>query len=72
MRNLVLSAGAVALVIPAFAWDVEHDEVAQLTGEFLPVEIKAHFDFDDFNVLMSYCHFPDKTEWEPRRWRTLE
>lgn len=41
MRNLVLSAGVVAQVISAFAWDVEHDEVAQLTGEFLSVEIEG-------------------------------
>ena len=43
---LALAAGSV------FAWDVEHDELAQLTGEFLPDEIRAQFDFD---VLMSYC-----------------
>ena len=58
--------------LSAFAWDVEHDEVAQLTGEALPEEIKAQFDFDDFNTLMSYCHFPDMTEWEPRRFRDLD
>jgi hypothetical protein len=46
-----------------FAWDVEHDEVAQLTGEFLPKEVKATFDFDDFAILMANCHFPDMTEW---------
>lgn len=34
-----------------FAWDVEHDELAQLTGETLPAEIKAQFDFDDFEPL---------------------
>ena len=58
--------------LSAWAWDVEHDEVAQLTGEFLPAEIRAQFDFDDFDVLMSYCHFPDMTEWEPRRFRNLD
>ena len=51
----------------ACAWDVEHDEVAQLVGESLPAEIKASFDFDDFGVLMAFCHFPDMMEWEPRR-----
>lgn len=56
----------------AFAWDVEHDEIAQLVGESLPAEIKASFDFDDFGVLMAFCHFPDMTEWEPRRWRTVD
>ena len=59
-----------------FAWDVEHDEVAQLTGEFLPKEIKATFDFDDFAILMANCHFPDMTEWPcengRRRFHTLE
>ena len=56
----------------ACAWDVEHDEVAQLVGESLPREMKTFFDFDDFATLMGYCHFPDMTEWEPRRWRTLD
>ena len=59
-----------------FAWDVEHDEVAQLTGEFLPKEVKATFDFDDFAILMANCHFPDMTEWPcengRRRFHTLE
>ena len=72
MKDLVLCVGAAMSAFSAFAWDVEHDEVAQLTGEALPAEIKAQFDFDDFDTLMSYCHFPDMTEWEPRRWRTLD
>ena len=59
-----------------FAWDVEHDEVAHLTGEFLPREVKATFDFNDFAILMANCHFPDMTEWPcengKRRFHTLE
>ena len=71
----------IALVIVNFvsvlpAWDVEHDEVAQLTGEFLPREVKATFDFDDFAILMANCHFPDMTEWPcengKRRFHNLE
>ena len=58
------------------AWDVEHDGVAQLTGEFLPKEVKAVFDFDDFAILMANCHFPDMTEWPcengKRRFHTLQ
>ena len=75
MRTLLLRVAAAASLAfgpAAFAWDVEHDEVAQLAGETLPAEIKAQFDFDDFDVLMSHCHFPDMTEWEPQRWRTLD
>ena len=60
----------------AGAWDVEHDEVAQLTGEFLPAEVKATFDFKDFGILLANCHYPDMTEWGekggPRRFRTLQ
>ena len=63
----VCIACAVGGAGSAFAWDVEHDEIAQLVGESLPAEIKASFDFDDFGVLMAFCHFPDMTEWEPRR-----
>ena len=59
-----------------FAWDVEHDEVAHLTDEFLPREVKATFDFNDFAILMANCHFPDMTEWPcengKRRFHTLE
>lgn len=68
----VCIACAVGGAGSAFAWDVEHDEIAQLVGESLPAEIKASFDFDDFGVLMAFCHFPDMTEWEPRRWRTVD
>ena len=56
----------------AFAWDVEHDEIARLTGEALPAEIRAFFSFEDFGVLTGNCHFPDMTEREPRRWRTVD
>ena len=68
----VCVACVVGAAMDACAWDVEHDEVAQLVGESLPAEIKASFDFDDFATLMGYCHFPDMTEWEPRRWRTVD
>ena len=56
----------------AFAWDVEHDEIARLTGEALPAEIRSFFSFEDFGVLTGNCHFPDMTEREPRRWRTVD
>ena len=49
--RLGVACGMVALCLTAGAWDVEHDEIAQLTGECLPVEIKAQFDFDDFGAL---------------------
>ena len=59
-------------VTAVFAWDVEHDEIARLTGEALPAEIRAFFSFEDFGVLTGNCHFPDMTESEPRRWRTVD
>ena len=62
-RILAVIAVVVAFVCEALAWDVEHDEVAQLTGEFLPKEVKATFHFDDFAILMANCHFPDQIEW---------
>ena len=71
-RRCLVAFIVLCAVCRGFAWDVEHDEVAQLTGEFLPDEIRAQFDFDDFGVLMSYCHFADMTEWEPRRFRTID
>lgn len=52
--------------------DVEHDELAQLTGAFLPPEIKSFFTFDDFDTLIEYCHFPDMTEEPPSRFHTLD
>lgn len=77
MKRRLTILALVACVAPAlFAWDVEHDEVAQLTGEFLPKEIKATFDSDDFARLIAYCHYPDMMEWgekgKPRRYRTLD
>ena len=59
-------------MFPLFAWDVEHDELAQLVGENLPPEIKSFFKFEDFGTLIEYCHFPDMTDWEPRRWHDLD
>ena len=63
LRKTLTMAMAASLASAALAWDVEHDEVAQLTGEFLPKEVKLTFDFDDFAILMANCHFPDMTEW---------
>ena len=57
----LLTVGLCALSAPA--WDVEHDEVAQLTGEFLPREVQAWFSFADFGVLLASCHTPDLIEW---------
>lgn len=57
---------AVMLADPAFAWDVEHDEIAQLTCEYLPREVKDFFRFEDFGTILANCHFPDWLEWEPR------
>ena len=59
----------------AWGWDVEHDEIAQLTGEFLPAEVRRTLDFDDFGILLANCHFPDMTEWPEggkRRFHTAE
>lgn len=61
MKRMVLVLAAAALRV--MAWDVEHDEVAQLTGEFLPAEVKKIMTFDDFGILLANCHFPDMTEW---------
>ena len=58
----LIFAIVVCMASALFAWDVEHDEVAQLTGEFLPAEVKRVFTFDDFAILMANCHFPDMTE----------
>ena len=76
MKLKTMTMVLLACFAPAvLAWDVEHDEVAQLTGEFLPKEVKATFDFDDFAILMANCHFPDMTEWPcengSRRFHTL-
>ncbi len=67
---------AVGAATDACAWDVEHDEVAQLTGESLPREMKAFFDFDDFGILLANCHAPDMIHWPmadgKRRYATLD
>jgi len=68
---LVLTASLLATGA-AFAWDVEHDEVARLVGWALPQEIKSFFAFEDFDILLQYCHFPDMTDTEPRRFHTLD
>ena len=70
-RHVVCAALSLACSA-SFAWDVEHDELAQLVGETLPQEIKSFYTFDDFGTLLAYCHFPDMTEWEPRRFHTLD
>ena len=36
-------AAMACAVTSVFAWDVEHDEIARLTGEALPAEIRAFF-----------------------------
>ena len=77
-RNLAAVAFAAFAggVGRAYAWDVEHDEVAQLTGEFLPREMKSFFDFDDFGILLANCHAPDMIHWPmadgKRRYATLD
>ena len=75
-RLIAVFALTLCSVSVLLAWDVEHDEVAQLTGEFLPRDVKAAFDFSDFAILMANCHFPDMTEWPceggKRRFHTLE
>ena len=71
IKTVALAAMACAATA-AFGWDVEHDEIARLTGEALPAEIRAFFSFEDFGVLTGNCHFPDMTESEPRRWRTVD
>ena len=76
MPKKVLCACVAVCACCAWGWDVEHDEVAQLTGEFLPAEIRRTMDFDDFGILMANCHFPDMTEWPAedgkRRFHTVE
>ena len=70
----VVCACAAGVAACAQGWDVEHDEVAQLTGEFLPAEVRRTLDFDDFGILLANCHFPDMTEWPEngkRRFRTV-
>ena len=70
--KVAVCAAMACAATAAFGWDVEHDEIARLTGEALPAEIRAFFSFEDFGVLTGNCHFPDMTESEPRRWRTVD
>ena len=72
MNRVSLIALTAMLSCASFAWDVEHDELAQLVGETLPKEIKEFYTFDDFGTLMAYCHFPDMTDFEPRRFHALD
>ena len=76
VKRATLILAFAVYIVPVLAWDVEHDVIAQLTGEFLPAEIKATFDADDFARLTAYCHYPDMMEWDgngkPRRWATLD
>lgn len=76
MRTGLLIVPVVLAAASACAWDVEHDEIAQLTGEFLPDEIRRTLTFDDFATLLSNCHYPDMSEWPMengrRRNHTLE
>jgi len=57
LASLVLATGT------AFGWDVEHDELAELTCEFLPADVKSVLGFDDFGIIMANCHFPDWMHW---------
>ncbi len=72
MKLAACAACALLAGATAFAWEVEHDEVARLTGEFLPAEIRATFDAADFAALVEYCHWPDMTEDASPRFRTLD
>ena len=47
----------------SWGWDVEHDELAELTCEFLPADVRAGLVFDDFGIIMANCHFPDWMHW---------
>ena len=71
MKKCLMVAVVAALVTIVPAWDVEHDEVAQLTGEFLPKETRPFFTVDDFGILIANCHYPDEIEWT-HKYHTLE
>ena len=72
MKTFIVGALVVVLGMQTVqAWDVEHDEIAELTGEFLPVEMKSFFTMDDFASLLAHCHYPDEIEWS-HQYRTLE
>lgn len=74
--RLTICAWTLCLVLSSSAWDVEHDEIAQLAAESLPTEIRSFFTFDDFAIVMANCHYPDWIEWPmedgSRRSHTLE
>ena len=71
--KVAVCAAMTCAVTAVFAWDVEHDEIARLTGEALPAEIRTFFSFEDFGVLTGNCHFPDtmlqRPAGDPRAWR---
>ena len=72
MKNVFVAVLAVVLGVGTLrAWDVEHDEIAQLTGEFLPAPMKTFFTMDDFATLIAFCHYPDEIEWT-HQYHTLE
>ena len=48
--KVTVCTAMLCAVTAVFAWDVEHDEIARLTGEALPAEIRAFFSFEDFGV----------------------
>ena len=74
MREKLTAACAALVLIPcAFAWDVEHDVVAQLATEGLPAEIRAKWTGDDALDIVRFCHYPDMDETVvPSRFHTLE
>ena len=43
--KVAVCAAMACAATAAFGWDVEHDEIARLTGEALPAEIRAFFSF---------------------------
>ena len=55
-----------------WAWDVEHDVVAELTARHLPEPIRSRMGFDEALTIVEYCHFPDMTEESPRRFHDLD
>ena len=69
-RLVILIGGVCALALSAHAWDVEHEVIAQLTGEFLPSDIKSFLTSDDFSILLENCHYPD--EYAFRKYHSLD
>ena len=62
MKQIGIVAVAM-LACSSWGWDVEHDELAELTCEFLPADVRAGLVFDDFGIIMANCHFPDWMHW---------